>query len=116
MAIKKILKVNNHILRSTGKKPFRAKIVEYIKNIMEDDLNVLSNLSPPKALSKFESFIITSAKEVAVREVKNCPDWFTQPEEVLLHHIDLCNKAFRQHLISNTNKSHQNLKACQANL
>jgi len=25
--------VNNPILRSTGKKPFRAKIVEYFKNI-----------------------------------------------------------------------------------
>ena len=111
MAIKKILTVNNHIIRSTGKKPFRAKIVEYFNNIMEDESNDLSNLSPSEALSKFESFIIPSAKEVAEREVKNHPDWFTQSEEILLHHIDLCNKAFKQHLISNTIKSHQNLRA-----
>ena len=68
MAIKKILKVNNHILGSTGQKPFRAKIVEYFNNIMEGESNHLSDLSPSKALSKFESFIIASAKEVAERE------------------------------------------------
>jgi len=42
VAIKKILKVNNLILRSTGKKPFRAKIVEYFNNIMKDISNDLS--------------------------------------------------------------------------
>ena len=114
--IKRILKVNNLILRSSGKKPFRAKIVEYFNNIMKDESNDPMNLSPSEALSNFESFIVTSAKEVAEREEKNRPDWFTQSEEVLLHHIDLRNKAFKQHLISNTIKSHQNLKACQANL
>ena len=79
---------------------------------MKDELNDLLNLSPSEALSNFESFIVMSAKEVAEREVKNHPDWFTQSEEVLLYHIDLCNKAFKQHLISNTIKSHQILKAC----
>ena len=112
MAIKKILKVNNHILKASGEKPFRDKIVEYFNNIMEAKVKDLSNLSPSKALSKFESFIIMSAKEVAEREAKNHPNWFTQSEEVILHHIDLHNKPFKQHITSNTDESHQNLKSC----
>ena len=52
MAIKKILKVNDHILRASGKKPFRDKIVEYFNNIMEAKSNDLSNLSPSKVLSR----------------------------------------------------------------
>jgi len=56
--------VNNHILKASGEKPFRDKIVEYFNNIMEAKVKDLSNLSPSKALSKFESFIIASAKEV----------------------------------------------------
>jgi len=48
--------------------------------------------------------------------VKNHPNWFTWSEKILLHHIDLHKKSFKQHLISNTDKSHQNLKSCWANL
>jgi len=66
--------VNINILRASGKKPFRNKIVEYFNNIIEDESYDLSNLSPSEALSNFESFTVTSAKEAAERE-----KWKTLP-------------------------------------
>jgi len=72
-------------------------------------------LWPSEAQLNFKSFIVKLAKEVAEREIHNRPNWFTQSEKTLLHHLSLCNKPTNS-LSTGTNKSSHKLKITQANL
>jgi len=111
----KTLKVNNRILRTAGGAEFKTKIVEYVNSIQDEDSQLLSSLSPSEALSNFESFVVKLVKEVVEREIHNRPNWFTQSEKMLLHHISLRNKAHKLYLSTGTNKINE-LKITQTNL
>jgi len=100
------MRVNNHILREARGKSCKEKIAEYVNSINEEKLNEISNLSLSEAHSKFEEFVVSTAEELAEREVKNRPDWFTQSEEILLQHINLRNKAHKVYLRSGNKQAH----------
>jgi len=68
------MRVNNRVLREAGERAFKEKIAEYVNSINAKNLNEISELSPSDAHNKFEEFVVSTAKELAEKEVKNRPD------------------------------------------
>jgi len=66
----------------------QSQIVEYINNINENEGEELANLSPSKALTKFENFIMKIGKEVAKIKVRHHPDQFMQSKSMVQFHIE----------------------------
>ena len=65
-----IMRINNCVLREAGGRAFKEKIAEYVNSINAENLNEISELSPSDAHNKFEEFVVSTAKELAEREVK----------------------------------------------
>jgi len=97
-------------------KPFKEKIVVYINSIEANEVESMTTLSPSETLSKFESFVVNCAKEVAETEIKTHPDWFTQSKKSMFYHNKIWNCDYKQHLISNTEENHSKLKSTHSTL
>ena len=59
--VKVIMRVNNHVLREPGGRVFKEKIAKYVNSINVENLNKISELTPSKAHSKFEEFVLSTA-------------------------------------------------------
>ncbi len=70
-----VQKINNNILRNKELPNFQKKVNEYFSNLQPEKAELLS---PSELLDKFEEHIFQAAHEVATREQKKRPDWFTK--------------------------------------
>ena len=64
-------------------------------NLTADELNLLS---PNDLLNNFEQYIVDTATELAEKEIRKRPDWFTESQDILLELINERNIAFKNKL------------------
>ena len=86
-------KIDNAILRKKEKENFKKKISDFLNNLTPDDLNLLSTND---LLNKFEEYVVETATELAEREIKKRPDWFSESEDLLIELIGIRNNAFKK--------------------
>ena len=88
LAAKPPKKIDNAILRKKEIENFRKKINNFLNNLTSDELNLLSTND---LLNKFEEYVVEAATELAEREIRKRPDWFTESENLLIELIGIRN-------------------------
>ena len=106
-------KINNNILRNQELPNFQKKINEYLENLQPEKVELLS---PSDLLNDFEEHIVQSALDVAAREEKVRPDWFTESEKILLDAIEKRNNAFKNNIKHPTESNQNKLREARHHL
>jgi hypothetical protein len=106
-------KIDNAILRRKEIKNFKNKISDFLNNLTPDDFNLLSTND---LLNKFEESVVDTATELAEREIKKRPDWFTESEDLLIELIGIRNNAFKKCLKSPSEENTMKLREARHHL
>ena len=85
-------KIDNKVLRGREPPIKKKKVEEYFSNLSPENATLLS---PSELLDDFESHIVQSAVDVASKETKRRPDWFTEAKQLPLDLIQQRNEAFK---------------------
>ena len=103
---KKIKKIDNAYLRTSGNAQFKEKVIEFLDDQKEREIDG-SHMTSEEIESMFKNHIVDSDKATAEKETKHHPDWFSQSEHLLSFHIELRNQCFK---LSSNNPLEQNRK------
>ena len=88
------MKINNDCLRTSGNSTFKEKVTDFLNLLSKSEEN--KQLPSEQILNLFKKHIVQSAKDVAKRVTKHCPDWFSQSKKSLLLHIKLRNRSIQK--------------------
>jgi hypothetical protein len=106
-------KLDNVSLITTKHSNFQEKVNEFFQKLTPK-LAIFS--SPSVLLDEFEKHIIKNALEVAPKEERNRPDWFTEDEENLIDLIEARNLAYKKFMKHPNDGNQQKLKDSRRNL
>jgi len=103
----KSTKIDYNLLRAEMHPDSKKKFTRLITDLEKEYLKQSTNVLPDEILNQFQEFVVQPVKDIMEHDVKVTPNWFTRSEAKLLHHIEIRNKAFKEHF---NKEKHDNAK------